>query len=159
MARIFKRGELREALVVVLATLGEAHGYAIMKELEQRVGGGWKSSPGAIYPALVVLTDTGHVAVTEHDGTRMYSLTDVGREAARQMRATSRWAALGQIAQQAPERIATGTLLDRFADGSAVRRRLANPTQQQHIAAVLADAERAITNILDEDAPQGDDDG
>jgi len=158
MARIFKRGELREALVAVLATLGEAHGYAIMKELEQRVGGGWKSSPGAIYPALVVLTDTGHVAVTENDGTRLYSLTELGHRAARQMRTTSRWAALGRLAENAPERIATGTLLDRFADGSAVRRRLANPTQQQQIAAVLADAEHEITRILDQ-APQGEEDG
>jgi len=44
----FKRGELKQAIVAVLAALGEAHGYAIMGELKERVGGRWRPSPGAI---------------------------------------------------------------------------------------------------------------
>ena len=61
MSRIFHRGELKEAVLLVLDSLGEAHGYAIMAELKDRVGSGWKPSPGAIYPALLALVGTGHV--------------------------------------------------------------------------------------------------
>src|SRR5918999_6284264 len=78
----FRRGELKEAIVLVLDSLGEAHGYAIMAELKDRVGGGWKPSPGAIYPALLALVETGHVQTADRDGSRMYSLTPAGRRAA-----------------------------------------------------------------------------
>ena len=61
MSRVFRRGELKQAIIVVLADLGDAHGYAIMSELESRVGGGWKPSPGAIYPALLALVETGYL--------------------------------------------------------------------------------------------------
>ena len=46
-----------------------------MAELKERVGGGWKPSPGAIYPALIALVETGHVQTVDRDGTRIYSLT------------------------------------------------------------------------------------
>ncbi|HET8742068.1 MAG TPA: PadR family transcriptional regulator, partial [Gaiella sp.] len=82
MSRIFRRGELKEAIVVVLATLGEAHGYAIMGALKERVGGTWKPSPGAIYPALVALVESGYVESFDEEGTRTYALTQAGREAA-----------------------------------------------------------------------------
>jgi DNA-binding PadR family transcriptional regulator len=49
-----------------------------MAELKDRVGGGWKPSPGAIYPALLALVDAGHVKTTHRDGTRMYSLSGSG---------------------------------------------------------------------------------
>jgi DNA-binding PadR family transcriptional regulator len=68
MGRVFQRGELKQAVLVVLADLGEAHGYAIMGELESRVGGGWKPSPGAIYPAILALVETGHLRVFDQDG-------------------------------------------------------------------------------------------
>ena len=66
----------------MLDSLGEAHGYAIMAELKDRVGGGWKPSPGAIYPALLALVGTGHVQAKDHDGIRIYSLTKEGRRVA-----------------------------------------------------------------------------
>jgi DNA-binding PadR family transcriptional regulator len=91
MGRIFRRGELKEAIVVVLTALGEAHGYAIMNELKERIGGGWKPSPGAIYPALLALVETGHVRTAERDGTRVYSLTDAGRRAAKAVSWAGRW--------------------------------------------------------------------
>ena len=61
MARVFNRGELKAALLSVIAALGEGHGYAIMQELQRRVGSQWRPSPGAIYPALVALEETGAV--------------------------------------------------------------------------------------------------
>jgi DNA-binding PadR family transcriptional regulator len=155
MGRIFRRGELKEAIVVVLGTLGEAHGYAIMGELQERVGGGWKPSPGAIYPALVALVETGHVRTFEQDGVRMYALTETGRRAAEAAGSASRWASLTARAERGESRVAVGSLLDRFAAESAVRRRLAAADRQHEIEAILARASGEIEQLL----AKGEDDG
>jgi DNA-binding PadR family transcriptional regulator len=155
MGRIFRRGELKEAIVVVLGTLGEAHGYAIMGELAERVGGGWKPSPGAIYPALVALVETGHVRTFEQEGVRMYALTETGRRAAEAAGSASRWASLTTRAERGDQRVAVGTLLDRFAAESSVRRRLAAGDQRDEIEAILARASAEIQRVL----AKGEDDG
>src|SRR5665811_1934543 len=93
VARVFKRGELKQAIVAVLAALGEAHGYAIMAELKERVGGRWRPSPGAIYPALLSLEELGLLSSVDEEGTKVYSLTEAGRRVAlrhQTMRATRR---------------------------------------------------------------------
>ena len=148
MGRIFRRGELKEAIVAVLATLGEAHGYAIMGELKERVGGGWKPSPGAIYPALLGLVESGHVQSFEREGTRMYVLTATGREAARNAGSASRWSSLTARAESGEPRQAVGSVLDSFAASSALRRRLVEPARQQEIEAILARASAEIEEAL-----------
>jgi DNA-binding PadR family transcriptional regulator len=150
MGRIFRRGELKEAIVVVLASLGEAHGYGILAELRERVGGGWKPSPGAIYPALIALVETGHVQTSDRDGTRVYSLTASGRRAAVDLSSASRWASWAARAERGDERIAVGSLLDRFAAESEVRRRLAGSELRQRIDAILARANAEIEQTLEE---------
>jgi DNA-binding PadR family transcriptional regulator len=155
VSRIFRRGELKEAIVVVLSTLGEAHGYAIMAELKERVGGGWKPSPGAIYPALLALVESGHVRTGDHDGTRVYSLTESGERAAEAQRSSSRWASLSERAATSEERTSVGAILDRFAAGSGLRRRLTGPDQRERIDTILAHANEEIERTLEE----GDDDG
>lgn len=156
MGRIFRRGELKEAIVLVLASLGEAHGYAIMGELKDRVGGGWKPSPGAIYPALLALVETGHVHAEDRDGVRLYSLTEAGRRAAGSASSASRWASLTARAERGERRVAVGSLLDRFASESPLRRRLAGPAHQEEIASILARAGAEIERSLEE---EGDSDG
>lgn len=155
MSRIFRRGELKEAIVVVLASLGEAHGYAIMAELKERVGGGWKPSPGAIYPALLALVESGYVRAADRDGTRVYSLTDAGERAAEAQRSSSRWASWSERAATGEERTSVGAILDRFAADSGLRRRLAGQGQRERIDAILAGAHDEIERALRE----GDDDG
>ena len=155
MSRIFRRGELKEAIVVVLSSLGEAHGYAIMAELKERVGGGWKPSPGAIYPALLALVESGHVRAADRDGTRVYSLTDAGERAAEAQRSSSRWASLSERAATSEERTSVGAILDRFAAGSDLRRRLTGPDQRERIDGILASANEEIERTLQE----GDGDG
>jgi DNA-binding PadR family transcriptional regulator len=155
MSRIFRRGELKEAVLLVLDSLGEAHGYAIMAKLKDRVGGGWKPSPGAIYPALLALVDTGHVKTTHRDGTRIYSLTKQGRRVAMAQRSSSRWASLTARAEEGEDRVAVGSLLDAFAEGSALRRRLARTEQRDRIESILARASAEIEGTLQE----GENDG
>jgi DNA-binding PadR family transcriptional regulator len=155
MSRIFRRGELKEAIVIVLGSLGEAHGYAIMAELKDRVGGGWKPSPGAIYPALLALVDTGHVRAADRDGTRIYSLTREGRRVAATQRSSSRWASLTARAEEGEDRVSVGSLLDSFAEESALRRRLARTEQRSRIESILARASAEIEGTLQE----GENDG
>jgi DNA-binding PadR family transcriptional regulator len=155
MSRIFRRGELKEAVLLVLDSLGEAHGYAIMAELKDRVGGGWKPSPGAIYPALLALVETGHVRSKHHDGTRLYSLTKEGRRVAASERSSSKWTSLTARAEEGEERVSVGSLLDTFAEESMLRRRLARTEQRGRIEAILARASAEIESTLEE----GENDG
>jgi len=151
MSRIFRRGELKEAVVLVLDSLGEAHGYAIMAELKDRVGGGWKPSPGAIYPALLALLETGHVRAADREGTRIYTLTREGRRVAATQRSSSRWASLTARAEEGEDRVSVGSLLDAFAEASTVRRRLARTKQRDRIEATLACASAEIEGALEEE--------
>ena len=155
MSRIFRRGELKEAVLLVLDSFGEAHGYAIMAELKDRVGGGWKPSPGAIYPALLALADTGHVKTTHRDGTRMYSLSKEGRRTAEALHSNTRWASLTARAEEGEDRVSVGSLLDTFAEGSTLRRRLARTEQRDRIESILARASAEIEVTLKE----GENDG
>jgi DNA-binding PadR family transcriptional regulator len=155
MSRIFRRGELKEAVLLVLDSLGEAHGYAIMAELKDRVGGGWKPSPGAIYPALLALVETRHVRAADHDGTRIYSLTKEGRRVAAAQRSNTRWASLTARAEEGEERVSVGSLLDAFAEGSALRRRLTRTEQRDRIESILARASAEIEGTLKEGESDG----
>jgi DNA-binding PadR family transcriptional regulator len=155
MSRVFKRGELKVAIVVVLADLGAAHGYAIMSELQTRVGGGWKASPGAIYPALLALVEMGHVTVEESDGTRIYRLTETGLAASHKAGSAGRWSSLEARAEAGEDRVAVGTLLDDFASRLPVRRRLAGEAQRAQIESILERTGAEIESLLEEGEQDG----
>lgn len=135
---------------MVLHGLGEAHGYGILSELKDRVGGGWKPSPGAIYPALVALVESGHIGSTEKEGNRVYFLTDQGRAVAASSNSNSRWRALSERAVEGADRISIGALLDRFAAESPIRRRLTAVEQRQAIESILERAAEAIEQTMAE---------
>jgi len=51
-----------------------------MSEIEERSGGAWRPSPGAVYPALQQLADEGLIEAEETGGgRRTYQLTEEGR--------------------------------------------------------------------------------
>src|SRR4029077_4956498 len=80
----FTRGRKFEAAdlqLVILSILAErsAHGYELIKTIEERSGGFYTPSPGVIYPALTYLSDIGHASV-EQEGTRkLYNITAEGK--------------------------------------------------------------------------------
>jgi DNA-binding PadR family transcriptional regulator len=76
--RFFGPGEVRLA---ILSLLGEApaHGYELMRRLEERSGGIYRASAGTIYPTLQLLEDEGLVVSETLDGKKMYRLTEQGR--------------------------------------------------------------------------------
>jgi DNA-binding PadR family transcriptional regulator len=73
-----RRGDVRAAILAVLAEQ-PMNGYQIIQEIAERSGGGWKPSPGSIYPTLQQLEDEGLVTADAATGRRTFTLTDEGR--------------------------------------------------------------------------------
>src|SRR6266852_1327052 len=80
----FASGRKFEAVdlqLVILAFLAErpAHGYELIKTIEERSGGFYTPSPGVIYPALTYLSDIGHASVEQAGTRKLYTITDEGK--------------------------------------------------------------------------------
>jgi DNA-binding PadR family transcriptional regulator len=154
MTRVFNRGELKLALLSVIASLGEGHGYAIMQELQQRVGSHWRPSPGAIYPALVALEEGGAIESEERDGLRVYRLTAEGEAMLGAGESAPAWRDISRRAGARLPRITLGRLLDRFELGLP-RRASLTPEQAECIDAALTRTRNDITSILEQGAEHG----
>jgi DNA-binding PadR family transcriptional regulator len=70
---------VRLALLMLLAE-EPRNGYQLMQAIEDRSGGRWRPSPGAVYPSLAQLEDEGLIRATEQEGTKVFEITDAGRE-------------------------------------------------------------------------------
>jgi DNA-binding PadR family transcriptional regulator len=77
-----RRGDVRLALLMLLAVDHPLNGYQLMQGLEERSDGRWRPSPGSVYPALQQLEDEGLIrsVSTEGESGRSFELTDAGRE-------------------------------------------------------------------------------
>jgi hypothetical protein len=155
MGRIFRRGELKQAIVVVLAVLGDAHGYAIMSELEARVAGDGR-------PALVRSTRLcWHWSNPVICGPRRKtacastpSLTPVAKPPTMQAGSVA-----GECLPSEPRSPRSEWRSDPcwtfFAANSPMRRRLAHPEQQQVIESILERAQVEIQRTLEEGESNG----
>jgi Transcriptional regulator PadR-like family len=76
-----RRGAMR-GLVLAALLQGAAHGYELMRRLEEQTGGWWRPSPGSMYPLLQALEGEGLAAGRDDGGRRVYELTDAGRNQA-----------------------------------------------------------------------------
>jgi DNA-binding PadR family transcriptional regulator len=77
--RMFGPGDLR-LLLLDLIQDKPRHGYELIKELEQKFGGGYAPSPGSVYPTLTLLEELGHVSATSTSGTRrLFTITEDGK--------------------------------------------------------------------------------
>jgi DNA-binding PadR family transcriptional regulator len=75
--KMFDAGAMRYVVLQLIAEKPR-HGYEIIKELEQRSGGGYSPSPGAIYPLLAMLLDMGHVSATPDGNKKLHTITPDG---------------------------------------------------------------------------------
>jgi DNA-binding PadR family transcriptional regulator len=75
--RFFDQGDLR---LVILALLVERprHGYEIIKDIEDRLGGAYAPSPGVVYPTLTLLEELGYATVTADGAKKLYAPTAEG---------------------------------------------------------------------------------
>jgi len=77
-----KRAERGEVRYLILDAIEETprHGYEIIQTIESKTGGGYKPSPGTVYPTLQMLEEMGHARSTEEGGRKKFEITDEGRE-------------------------------------------------------------------------------
>jgi len=75
--RLFDHGDLRFILLRMIADK-PAHGYDLIKALEERMGGGYSPSPGVIYPTLTLLEEQGFADVSPEGGKKLYQVTEEG---------------------------------------------------------------------------------
>lgn len=74
-----RRGDVRWALLSLIEEQ-PSNGYGLMKRMEEKTEGAWRSSPGSVYPTLAQLVDEGLLATIDNeDGKAEYMLTDAGR--------------------------------------------------------------------------------
>ena len=75
--RPFDYGAMR---LVLLGMIAEAprHGYELMRGIEERMGGGYRPSPGVIYPTLAWLEDMGYAVPEAEGGRKSYGITPEG---------------------------------------------------------------------------------
>ena len=75
---MFEKGDLKYVILDLLAEK-PMHGYEVIRDLEDRLGGFYAPSPGAVYPTLQMLEDQGYVTSSQQDGKRVYQITEEGR--------------------------------------------------------------------------------
>jgi DNA-binding PadR family transcriptional regulator len=138
-----------------LAILAErpANGYQIIQEIEERSRGGWKPSPGSIYPTLAQLEDEGLVRSRDDSGRRMFELTDEGRAyvARHDDEMSAPWEAFAAAEEDDDE---LRPLLAQTAAALWQVMGTGTPEQQARARDVLADTRRRLYRIL----ADGDDD-
>jgi DNA-binding PadR family transcriptional regulator len=155
------RGDVRAAILALLRE-GPLNGYQIMSEIEERSGGAWRPSPGAVYPALSQLADEGLIAGEESGGRRTFALTDAGREYIDQNPDMARGAwesAEQQEAWQVPGLFAEAA---RLGGGIVQLAHAGTPEQVKAAERLLARTRRDLYRILaddDDDAGGDEQDG
>ena len=78
--RLFEAGRMK-LLVLHLIQQSPKHGYEIIKEISDLVGGGYSPSAGTIYPTLNWLEDMSFVTVENTESDRkQYHITQIGTE-------------------------------------------------------------------------------
>jgi DNA-binding PadR family transcriptional regulator len=77
-----RRGDVRSAILDVLRTAQEndesVNGYQVIQQIAERSNGGWRPSPGSVYPTIQQLEDEGLVETDDERGRRSLRLTPEG---------------------------------------------------------------------------------
>jgi DNA-binding PadR family transcriptional regulator len=77
--RMFGHGDLRLVLLSLIAEKPR-HGYDLIRAIEEKFGGAYAPSPGAVYPTLTLLEEQDYLLAEAQSGTKkLYQITDAGR--------------------------------------------------------------------------------
>lgn len=150
-----RRGAVRAAVLTLLDER-PMHGYELITELDNRSGGRWRPSAGAIYPALNRMEQHGLITSDEIDGKKRFNLTAEGREVLAEQRtsegddAPAPWddtarGERGELRRHMSELVRQVRQIGRFGTTAQIDRAVA----------VLDGAKRQLYAILAE--PPGDD--
>lgn len=77
VGRLFGSGDLR-LLVLALIEQQPRHGYDIIRQIGELLGGEYSPSPGAIYPTLTLLEEQELVTSEKEGGKKRYTITRSG---------------------------------------------------------------------------------
>jgi DNA-binding PadR family transcriptional regulator len=151
------RGDVRAAILAVLGD-GPRNGYQIMSEIEERSGGAWRPSPGAVYPALSQLADEGLITGEETGGRRTFSLTDAGRAYVEQNPEMARGAWESTTQQEAWQLPGLFAVAARLGGGIVQVAHAGTPEQVRAAEQLLEQTRRRIYQILADDPGAEQDD-
>ncbi len=146
-----RRGDVRAAILDMLADGQPRNGYQLIQEIAERTSGVWRPSAGSVYPALQQLEDEGLISPEGEGRRRLYALTDEGRTYvqanAEELRAS--WGAVAGRTDDAA--IELGVLFRQVALAAMEVRRAGTPSQVAAAKRVLTEARRALYLILAND--------
>ena len=76
---MFGHGDLRLVLLALIAEKPR-HGYDLIRAIEEKFGGAYAPSPGAVYPTLTLLEEQDYIVTEAQSGTKkLYQITESGR--------------------------------------------------------------------------------
>lgn len=150
-----RRGDVRAAILDLLAEGQPWNGYQIIQEIAARTDGIWRPSAGSVYPALQQLEDEGLIAPQGEGRRRMYTLTDEGRayadEHADELRAS--WDAVAGMTDEAAMEL--GDLIRQVMMAVMEVRRAGSSAQLAEARRVLTETRRSMYRILADDISTG----
>jgi DNA-binding PadR family transcriptional regulator len=148
-----RRGDVRAAILDLLAEGQPWNGYQIIQEIAERTQGVWRPSAGSVYPALQQLEDEGLISpAAGEDRKRNYTLTDDGRAYvtahADELRAS--WDAVTGSVDNAEVQL--HNLARNVAMATVQVTQAGTPAQIQQASKILADTRKALYRILATDS-------
>jgi len=154
-----RRGDVRAAILDLLAEGQPWNGYQIIQEIGARTQGVWRPSAGSVYPALQQLEDEGLIrAEAGEDRRRNYTLTDEGRayvEAHRDELQASWDAVTGSVDDAA---VQMHNLARQVAMAAVQVAQAGSRAQVQQASKILADTRRALYRILAAEGEEAEED-
>jgi DNA-binding PadR family transcriptional regulator len=142
------RGNIRFEILALLAEK-PSHGYDLMLELEKR-SGGFRPSPGSIYPALQMLEEGGFIAGHDVDGKRVFEITDAGRASLAEHAERGGFARDEEHDAERDIFIGGATSLRALMEAAKQVARLGDPEMAKSAIAILDKARRDIYKLLAE---------
>jgi len=150
-----RKGDVRAAILDLLAEGGQWNGYQLIQEIAGRTSGVWRPSAGSVYPALQQLEDEELIAPEGEGRRRMYALTDKGRQYAEQHadELNGSWDAVAGMTDD--DAVELGNMIRQVMMAVMEVRRAGSADQLAQARAVLAQARRSMYRILADDEPAG----
>ena len=144
-----RRGDVRAAILDLLAEGQPWNGYQLIQEIGARTQGVWRPSAGSVYPALQQLEDEGLItAEAGEDRRRNYTLTDEGRtyvaDHADELRAS--WDAVTGSVDDAAFQLHNLSRQVMMATMQVAQ--AGTPAQVKQASKILADTRKALYRIL-----------
>jgi DNA-binding PadR family transcriptional regulator len=159
--RRVRRGDVRAAILDLLAEGQPWNGYQIIQEIGARTQGVWRPSAGSVYPALQQLEDEGLIQVqgsgTGEERRRMFTLTEQGRAyvEAHADELRSSWDAVTGSVDDSEFQLRNS--VDQVTMAVMQVGQAGSAAQVAQAGKILADTRRALYRILAADEDTGED--